>query len=284
MSLIVNPSFSNSYKNFNDTRQSLITSLPEEIFLEIFSYLNLATLGTLCCVSKEWSKLASEPILWKTAIYREFAFSSKNWIECDADFVKDVDIRQEMLSLPNNIKEELRRSAFPGKSIRKTHVLVRIPKGVTIKKLGEFAKKYFSNNTDGYRYILPRIANELGDDPANASAWLLMTKNILSGSRSKRYRQQKNAIAEFAKKTGVPYQVPTILEAVTCIFATYSYSKSHLFSDNPLTYTRCQYMHWQKNVEDYQIVVGSFSSRGLIVNTRTSCESKSVGVAALRKF
>ena len=116
---------------------------PEVVVNQIFSYLNLHELGVSRRVSRIWNQYASTPILWRSAIYREIAFSSKNWAQWDADLVKDVDMRQEMLSLPKNIAEELRRSAFPGKSIRETHVLVRMPKGLTIKKLGELAKKYF---------------------------------------------------------------------------------------------------------------------------------------------
>lgn len=39
------------------------TLLPEEMKLA-FSYLEATELSTCCCVSKQWSKLASDPILW----------------------------------------------------------------------------------------------------------------------------------------------------------------------------------------------------------------------------
>ena len=211
-------------------------------------------------VSRTWNQYASTPILWQSAIYREIAFSSKNWAEWNTDLVKDVDMRQEMLSLPKNIAEELRRSAFPGKSIRETHVLVRMPKGLTIKKLRELAKKYFPSNIDGYGYISPQIVDELGDKPADESIWLMMTKDVLPRSRSEKYGQQKNIVAQLAKTTGVPYQVPATLEAVTCILAQYFCSKNRLFSGSRLTYTRCQ-----ENVEGDQIVVGGFAPAGLRV-------------------
>jgi hypothetical protein len=257
--------------------------IPAEVVVHhVFSYLNLHELGVSKSVSKIWNKYASTPILWQSAVYREIAFSSKNWAQWDADLVKDVNMRQEMLSLPTNIAEELRRSAFPGKSIRETHVLVRMPKGLTIKKLGELAKKYFPSNTDGYRYIWSAIVDELGDKPADESIWLLMTKDVLPESRSKSYDQQKNIINELAKTTGVPYQVPTTLEAATCILAEYSRSKNRLFSDSPWTYTRCQ-----ENVQGYQIVVGGFAPAGLDVHDDAHNDNygyDDIGVAALRKF
>ncbi|CCB86352.1 putative uncharacterized protein [Parachlamydia acanthamoebae UV-7] len=251
---------------------------PEVVVNHIFSYLNLHELGVSRSVSRTWNQCASVPILWQSAIYREIAFSSKNWAEWNTDLVKDVDMRQEMLSLPKNIAEELRRSAFPGKSIRETHVLVRMPKGLTIKKLGELAKKYFPSNTDGYRYIWPAIVDKSGDKAVDESVWLLMTKDVLQGSRSKSYSQQKNIVAELAETTGVPYQVPTTLEAATCILAEYSRSENRLFSDSPWTYTRCQ-----ENVQGFQMDVGGFAPAGLSVYY-DHYVSGSIGVAALRKF
>ena len=251
---------------------------PEVVVNHIFSYLNLHELGVSRSVSKIWNQYASIPILWQSAIYREIAFSSKNWADWNADLVKDVNIRQEMLSLPTNIAEDLRRSAFPGKSIRETHVLVRMPKGLTIKKLGELAKKYFPSNIDGYRYIWSSIVDELGDKPADESVWLLMTKDVLPGSRSKSYSQQKNIVGELAETTGAPYQVPTTLEAATCILAEYSRSENRLFSNSPWTYTRCQ-----ENVQGYQTVVGGFAPAGLSVNY-FCYDIGNLGVAALRKF
>jgi hypothetical protein len=155
------------------------TIIPPEVVVHIFSYLKLHELAAMRMVSKEWHRCANTPILWKEVIYREFAFSSKDWAERDADLVKDVDMRQEMLSLPKNIAEELRRSAIPGKSIRETHVLVRMPKESTIKKFGELGKTYFPRKADGYRDIWSPIVNELGDKAADGSIWLLMTKDFL---------------------------------------------------------------------------------------------------------
>jgi hypothetical protein len=238
----------------------------------------LHELGVIRRVNKQWEEFASEPILWQSAVYREIAFSSKNWAEWDADLVKDVDLKQEMLSLPKNIAEELRYSAFPGKSIRETHVLVRMPKGLTIKKLGKLAKKYFPSNIHGYRYTWQGVIDKLADKSINESVWLLMTKDVLLGSRNKTYNQQKVIVDELAKTTGVDYQIPTILEAATCILAEYSRSKNRLFSDNPLIYTRCR-----DNIQNYQMAVGGFYSSGLRI-IDNYFEKKFIGIAILRKF
>lgn len=277
VSLIVNACWNRCFAPINNRPkgEDFFAIIPPEIVVcHIFSYLSLHELGVISSVSKSWNEIASTPILWQSAVYREIAFSSKNWAQLMCvDLVKDVDLRQEMLSLPKNIREELRCSAFPGKNIKETHVLVRMPKGLTIKKLGEIAKKYFPKSNDR-RNIRPPIVDALGDKPTEESVWLLMTKDVLSGSRGKNYSQQKTIVAKFAKTA----QVPTTLEATTCIFAEYYRSAKLLFNDTPVTFIRCQ-----EKVQGYQVTVGKFSEFGLVVDTYDH-DSFKVGVAALQKF
>nr|MBA3284602.1 F-box protein [Nitrosopumilus sp.] len=72
MSLVINQRVSNSYscEDFNETKKDSIEILPDDLVMEIFSHTNFATLGTICCVIKQWKQLANEPIIWKIAIYR----------------------------------------------------------------------------------------------------------------------------------------------------------------------------------------------------------------------
>jgi len=262
------------------TGQDFFMLVPSEVLVNhIFPHLNLHELGVSCKVNKVWKQCASTPILWQSVVYHEIAFSSKNWAEIDADLVKDVEMKQEILSLPENIAEELSFSAFPGKSISETHVLVRMPKGLTIKKLGELAKKYFRISRNGYRSTREEILTELGDKSVEKPVWLLMTKDVLEGSACKLYDEQEPIVAQLAKKTGVPYQIPTTLEAATCILAEYFRSKIRLFGDNPYTYTRCQ-----ENIQSDQMNVGGFSSIGGLCLCAHNYIGDNFGVAALRKF
>jgi len=85
-------------------------------------------------------------------------------------------------------------------------------------------------------------------------------------------------VDELAKTALVPYEVPTALEAATCILAEYSRSEKRLFNDSPWTYTLCQ-----ENVQGYQVVVGGFAPAGLVVG-KWLWQRGGIGVAALRKF
>jgi len=264
-----------------------IDILPDELILEVFSHLNLATLGTICCVSKQWKRLANEPILWKIAIYREIAFGNDKWAQCfGADVVKDEDNREEFSSLPSDafISDCKKfKNIFPEKNAKDSLMLVRLPKtlngGLTLKSLGELAKKYFSNSDTGYRVIWSAIVQELGDKSIDKSRWVLMTKDVLPESRDKSYAEQQKIVAKLAEKSLISYEVPETLESAACILSQYFGSNTRLFSNNPWTHTRCK-----EEVQGYQTVVGGFAPAGLDVSDYDYDGHDSVGVAALRKF
>ena len=141
------------------------------------------------------------------------------------DVVKDEDNREEFSSLPSDdfIADCKKfKSIFPERNAKDSLMLVRLPKtlngGLTLKSLGELAKKYFSVVTRGYRFIWPAIVQELGDKSIDKSHWVLMTKDVLPGSRAKSYGQQKKIVDDLAEKTQVDYQVPA-LEAAVCILS-----------------------------------------------------------------
>ena len=178
--------------------------------------------------------------------------------------------------------------AFLGKKICETHVLFYIPttvdgKPLTLKSLGQIAKRYFPKTAAGYRDVWPDIVDELGDRPIERSGWVLMTKYILPESRSKSYADRNAMVAALAEKAFAPYEVPKALEAIVCIlaqyFSSYASSKIRLFSDAPLTYIHCQ-----ENVRACQISVGGFAPVGLSAKYCPDYGHGDIGVAALRWF
>ena len=274
-----------------DTNQSpILNSLPVELILEIFSQLNLATHGKSRLVSKGWDQFLGEPNRWQRAIYKEIApFGNEEWAKCfGKDVVKDEkDDKKEFLSLFSSIIEDCKnfKSVFPEKKMKDSLMLVRLPKTLngqlTLKSLGELAKRYFPNSDTGYKFIWPAIVNELGDKSIDKSRWVLMTKDVLPESRNTSYAEQQDIVANLAQKNLIGYEVPETLEAAACILAQYfgSNTRTRLFSDSPWTpSTRCK-----ENVRDCQTVVGGFALAGLCVNYYCH-DGDSIGVAALRKF
>lgn len=255
------------------------SSLPNEIVFHIFSYLNLSELGASRRVSSEWNKHASIPHLWQSAVYHEFAFNSRDWAEWDKDLVKGVDIEKERRSLPENIAEELRNSAFPGKIIKKTHLLVRMPKGLTISKLEEFAKKHFKTFSPHLSSeIAVNVCDELKYKPASEPTWMLMTKTTLKeDDDNKNYAEKKELVANLAKKTRLPYQVPTTLEAATCVLVRFCHEKYSGFDKNFSFSTYCQ-----ESIEDRQMYVWGCPAKSLYAICPGGIPLD--GMVAFRKF
>jgi hypothetical protein len=229
-------------------------------------------------------RLTGDPILWRNAIYREIAFGNEKWARCfGEDVVRGEDRREEFSSLPwSDFIADCKKfkSLFPEKNAKDNLMLVRLPKtlngGLTIKSLGMLAKKYFSDSSTGYRFIWSFM---LGDKSIDKSRWVLMTRDVLPGSKDKYYTEQQDIVAGLAKKSLIGYEVPETLESIACIFSQYFDSKTRLFNGDPWNFTTCK-----EDIEGFHIVVGGFTLAGLEVGNSLSYDGKFVGVAALRKF
>ncbi len=191
--------------------------------------------------------------------------------------------------LPLNIENiwQSQCLAFPGKKVHETHMLVYIPttvdeKILTLKSLGEIAKRHFSTIDAGYGYIWDPIVAELGNMAIEKSCWVLMTKDVLPESRGKNYANQQTMMDALAKKAFATYEIPGTLEAAVCLLAQYfgsqTTSKTHAFGDNPWTSTHCQ-----EKVQGVNVVVGGFHpALGNFI--RIKYGNHLIGVAALRRF
>ena len=176
-----------------------------------------------------------------------------------------------------------------GRQVRDTHMLVLIPSHVagqplTLDSLGGLIQ---SPKGDGYgtkyrnyesyaKYVRPAI----GSQASGSSYWVLMTKDVLPESRNKSYEDQRKLVADHANRTGLSYEVPGGLEASIVMLLHHVRSGERLYSLNPVTYTRCR----DKGKDGDPVVVGGFSSGGLIVRIFYYDSYNFRGVAGLRKF
>jgi hypothetical protein len=178
---------------------------------------------------------------------------------------------------------------WPGKKVRDTHLLVLIPATVdeapfTLNLLEELVQhpKPGGGKTR-YRYYNGTVKAQIGAAPPAASYWLLMTCDVLPESRGKTYAHQKKLVADHAKRTNLPYELPKALEAVTAILTRYvrGGEQWHSKSNHSWTYTRCQGLIYG----GYPAVVGGFGSSGLSVDGLScDCNHGSLGVAGCRRF
>jgi hypothetical protein len=109
---------------------------------------------------------------------------------------------------------------------------------------------------------------------------------VLPESHNKRYAEQKKLVTAHAKRTGLPYELPKVLEAATAILTHHVRDGERLYSgDNPWTYTRCQELIvGLEEDEGYPSVVGGFESSGLRVSITGYDAYSGGGVAGVRKF
>jgi hypothetical protein len=259
-------------------------NFPQEIVERIFDEFNLSDLGVCSQVNKNWNNYIIAWDFWRRAIYREYAFTSVDWAKWDPELVKGIDLKEEMLSLPENIVDELRRShkAFPEKSLKNTHIFARLPKGLNIIKLSNLAKKDLSLDIYG-----DWNDNHFGCfagvfcTPVKESVWLLMSTNAIEGSsEAKNYCEQMNIVAEFAKTTQTTYEVPTALEAIVCILVKHRRAQTSLYGNENYIYT------WtQDHVRgDRKVIVDEVPSKGICLDHYNFLSKKRINIKPLRKF
>ncbi|CUI16187.1 hypothetical protein PNK_0559 [Candidatus Protochlamydia naegleriophila] len=278
-------------QNSDEKKQDLIKAIPDELVLEVFSHLNLATLSTICCVSKQWKQLASQPIVWKIAMYNEIAFGNSKWAKYfGKDVIKNEDTKEEFSSLPfDAFIEDCKKfkNLFPGKSAKDSLMLVRLPKTLngqlTLKNLGELAKKYFPTSDAGYDkgYLWPPVLAEGGDKTIDQSQWVLMTNDLLPDSRSKNYAEHQAMIANLAQQKLIGYEIPEIIESTACILAQHFKTNSVGDSENPF-YNGCTYTVCKDNIQGSHTLVGGLKNSGLRIYYHNQ-PGFATGVAALRK-
>lgn len=144
-------------------------------------------------------------------------------------------------SLPRNIDEILKGPCpyWAGKRVEETHLLTLIPSKVdgrplTLNSLGEMIKNpRGGGHKTQYRHYHSGVKEELGEQGVPHSYWILMTRDVISGSKDKTYEEQKALLKQ-------PYAVPKALEAVTAILMHHARSGERLYRNDPYTDTYCQ--------------------------------------------
>lgn len=216
--------------NTTNHKKNPVDVLSKEIIFEIFYCLNLSSLSHSSQVNRKWKNLAYKPILWKTCIYRELAFTCNRWAYhlnlnlkdlelVQADSKEEHDLlplriaKEEFNSLPLNIVEEYRnfqKSAF-SKTIKNKRfpILVRLP------------KKTFFYNLSKVSYEKTASFAKLRRHRIDESRWIM----ILPEGKCKIDTPDSRLKFKVSLKPLLGYRVPDGLEAVASVFATYFSNK-----------------------------------------------------------
>jgi hypothetical protein len=251
---------------------SISSALPTDVIgNSIFRNLSLPALGTCSLVCKVWREIAEKQI---NTFSHEKAFGPKEWFIHFGTHLSNVP------RLPTNITEILNSPCpfWPSKKVHETHLLVLVPQAVngqplTLKTLEELVKKPLTGSATQFRSF---NLGKYTDPTAPPSHWVLLTRDVIEGSRDRSYQDQQIFLSQ--KGHGV-YAVPTILDAIACIFMEYVRSGTRLYSDSPYTWTRCQ----GKHNADWQLGVGGFALGGLSLSC-IGVDDERFGVGGFRQF
>lgn len=233
--------------------------LPKEILNIVFSYLDdPIDLGRCLRVNKLWNEAAMNEKLWE-ALYPKEAFGKKKWAYF-GDIGKEPPLSRKFYSIyygPCPI--------HPKKKVKDTHFFGIVPKTVdgeelTLNKWKVLIKSPKSGNPSDFRDIDSTVARKYGDNLPPETHWVLCLQELVPGTREKSY---------------VHYKVPYMLDVIACLFMKYAISKVRLLND---MHTRCE-----ENFEGFQIFVGGFTPKGLLVGC-DKYANYTYGVLPLLKF
>jgi len=260
----------------------LITLFPQEVLSKSCSYLSRSDIPAAARSCRKFNDSIQTPEV-QSSLIEQLAFGPKDWQR----FFGDVG---EVPPIPEVMPEILKSQCpfNPGKQVRDTHMLVLIPQTVdgqpfTLNLLQELIgnpkEKAASRFKEYSRFkdYHDAVKDDLGDKQFGEAHWILMTKDIIPGSRNKKYREQKQLVQE--KEVG-GYELPSAIEAAASILMHYFKTDECLYGDPSTTYTRCQ-----ETVTENQlpVVIGGFSPGGLDVCGNWDAYDV-FGVAAVRKF
>ena len=127
------------------------------------------------------------------------------------------------------------------------------------------------------KFYSQEVENQLAETPIEKSYWILMTKDVIPGSRNETYDKQKQLVKE---KGGDDYEPPRAIEAAASILMHYFKTDEHLYGTDPWTFTFCR-----ETVTEHQlpVAIGGFSRGGLFAFYDGCCDSFYC-MAAVRKF
>ncbi len=194
------------------------------------------------------------------------AFGKEEW----AKYFGDIGVEPP---LPKNIDQILNSSCtfWPDKKVKDTHLLVLIPNAVNgrpfhLNSLSELIKNPMTGHKTQYRNYDDYVRKELGEK-SFPPHWVLMTRDVIPDSRNKAYEDQKTLVQRHTQQSGIPYELPTALEAATAILMEYVKTGNPLYTDDKLgkqwTYTRCIE---KVNQNQWPAAIGGFASGGLYVS------------------
>lgn len=217
---------------------------------------------------ERWKKVAEEAGIHMESVTNETAFKA---------LTKNRDLESKMNSPCKVFGED--------KKIQDTHMLMYIPPGITFAHLSAIAKAQFPKSPkEGFSWLDEDAARSLDDQQAQGG-WVLMTKAVIPDSKYNHNIDQWNMVKKLCdEKEGVHYEVPTPVEAITCLLGRYIATGERLFESEM---TRCEGKSIGIGVDsqEHQVTVGYLGPNGLAIRmSLLRKRMQNCGIAALQRL
>jgi hypothetical protein len=191
----------------------------------------------------------------------------------------------EIAPLPYYIREIMEeRSPLQAKDckVKEDHLLYYDPPGTLNDLVARLESRAVNPKVNPLKFErFEKRAKHYCDVPSEGE-WILISKDVLEGSRNTGYLKQVAMIQELSKKSFADYQIPTFRAAIAATFLHKIATGEDLF---PLNYEedRPTYTFVQERVGDWRLIVGGFCPQGLYVGM-TCLPRNSQGIAVQRKL
>lgn len=231
----------------------------------------LPTTQIMALFSEYMDSLETEKIIRQT--YPGCLMGSQEWLA--------LGVARKTPPLPKNILKALNEPSpsNPLKKAWETGMLVLIPETIdgeplTLNRLGELTKKHFPETGTCFRSIDPVISIEYGNTPVDRSHFVFIEKNVLPRSKDKSFQEQSAMIR-------APYKTPELLPMAVGIVLKYLNSEPNkrLFSDNPITFSRCK-----ETFRNFHVIIGGFTPRGFAITYNFDHHLENNGIGCMKTF
>jgi hypothetical protein len=195
--------------------------------------------------------------------------------------------------LPRDIHQILGSKCpiYSNKRISETHSLYLIPPGTVNEleaRVSTYGQQLYSNDENPlrFRHFFDATRQEHGNIQFHEYEWILISNDVLPGSRDQPLQKQAQMVADLSAKSFTDYQVPTLREAVASIFLhKIATGKSLYQAANKQNGSRYTYTRIKETSHGRHLIVGGSAPSGVFVSGGYSYgDYEDIGVAALRKF
>ena len=212
----------------------------------------------------------------------DMAFGKADWERFFGDIGEEP-------PLPENIEKILNKPCpfWPNKTVKETHLLTLIPntfngKRFTLTYLEQIIQNSKSGHATKYVFHSKDLIKNLVEKDCTAH-WVLMTRDVIPGSRKKSFARHSKILADYNQRTGLTYSPPHEIEAVVSILMHYVkkgealYTLAGIGGNKKETYTTCQ-----EELKGWRVIVGGFfGAEGFCRRFISSTKSSRDGVAGV---